>query len=122
MNILRLYQDWNMPDRQEVRQISVRVPVRVFARLRALQKLYPARSLTELVSDILNSGLDEIEEDLLRIEPSEVDAHGDEYLFHHREFQDRWGTWVMEALREAGQEKQGLALEPSVIQPAGEDN
>jgi predicted DNA-binding protein len=46
------------------RQYSIRLPVRDAARLAALAEIYPRRNITQIITDLLSAGLDEIEEAL----------------------------------------------------------
>lgn len=63
---------WDRPDstRLAPKQISIRLPVHVLARIRALEEMYPTRTRTELIGDLLSSALDEVENGL-RVEKGE---------------------------------------------------
>lgn len=53
---------WSRPDNTRLapKQVSVRLPVHVMARLRALEDIFPTRTRTELIGDLLSSALDEV--------------------------------------------------------------
>jgi hypothetical protein len=57
---------WSRPDstRLAPKQVSVRLPVQVLARIRALEELYPTRNRTEIIGDLLSSALDEVAQGL----------------------------------------------------------
>ncbi|HEY2395064.1 MAG TPA: hypothetical protein VGH81_03650 [Rudaea sp.] len=40
--------------------MSIRLPVHVMARLRALEDIFPTRTRTELIGDLLSSALDDV--------------------------------------------------------------
>lgn len=54
---------WSAPDnsRLTTKQYSFRLPVHVAARLAALEELYPTKSRTQLVGDLLSTAIDEVE-------------------------------------------------------------
>lgn len=57
---------WGAPDnsRLTAKQYSFRLPVHVAARLAALEELYPTRSRTQLVGDLLAAALTDVEKSL----------------------------------------------------------
>lgn len=57
---------WSAPDnsRLTAKQYSFRLPVHVAAKLAALEELYPTRSRTQLVGDLLTAALAEVEKNL----------------------------------------------------------
>ncbi len=57
---------WETPAESRLtrKQISIRLPIRVAAKLAALNDLYPHKSKTELVSDLLAIALDLVEKAL----------------------------------------------------------
>lgn len=57
---------WGAPDnsRLTAKQYSFRLPVHVAAKLAALEELYPTRSRTQLVGDLLTAALSEVEKNL----------------------------------------------------------
>ena len=61
-----LHAIWNAPDhsRLTAKQYTVRLPIRVAAQLAALSEMYPRKTMTDLIGDILAAGLDQLAEDL----------------------------------------------------------
>ena len=57
---------WSGPDnsRLTAKQYSFRLPVHVAAKLAALEDLYPTRSRTQLVGDLLSAAITEVEKNL----------------------------------------------------------
>jgi hypothetical protein len=57
---------WSAPDnsRLTTKQYSFRLPVHVAAKLAALEELYPTRSRTQLVGDLLTAAIAEVEKNL----------------------------------------------------------
>jgi hypothetical protein len=53
---------WSRPDNSRLvpKQVSIRLPVHVMARLRALEEIFPTRTRSELIGDLLSSALDEV--------------------------------------------------------------
>ncbi len=66
MNTKDLHTIWNAPDnsRLTTKQYTVRLPIRVAAQLAALSEMYPRKTMTDLIGDILAAGLDQLGEDL----------------------------------------------------------
>lgn len=61
-----LHTIWNAPDHSRLtsKQYTVRLPIRVAAQLAALSEMYPRKTMTDLIGDILAAGLDQLAEDL----------------------------------------------------------
>lgn len=66
MNAADLVTVWGAPDnsRLTAKQYSFRLPVHVAAKLAALEDLYPIRSRTQLVGDLLSAAITEVEKNL----------------------------------------------------------
>ncbi len=66
MDTKDLHAIWNAPDhsRLTAKQYTVRLPIRVAAQLAALSEMYPRKTMTDLIGDILAAGLDQLAEDL----------------------------------------------------------
>ncbi len=66
MNTKDLHSIWNAPDhsRLTAKQYTVRLPVRVAAQLAALSEMYPRKTMTDLLGDLLAAGLEQLGEDL----------------------------------------------------------
>lgn len=63
-------------DRLFPKQISVRLPVHVIARIRALEEMYPLRTRTQLIGDLLSAALDELEAEFLQCRATLLGASG----------------------------------------------
>lgn len=63
MRIAELIQRWNAETqtRTAVRTYVVRLPLRDAARIEALRVMYPNRSDSQLMADLIRAGLDELE-------------------------------------------------------------
>ena len=61
-----LHKLWDAPDNSRLtsKQFSFRLPVHVAAKLAALCELYPRKSRTEIVGDLLSTVLGEVEQGL----------------------------------------------------------
>ncbi|HNP84366.1 MAG TPA: hypothetical protein PKN47_23130 [Nitrospira sp.] len=61
-----LHAIWSAPDNSQLtsKQYTVRVPIRVAAQLAAIGEMYPRKTMTELIGDLLASALDQLGEDL----------------------------------------------------------
>ena len=66
MNTKDLHSIWNAPDnsRLTAKQYTVRLPIRVAAQLAALSEMYPRKTMTDLIGDILAAGLEQLGEEL----------------------------------------------------------
>lgn len=53
---------WDAPDNSRLtsKQFTVRLPIRVAAQIAALNELYPRKSKTEIIGDLLATALDEV--------------------------------------------------------------
>jgi hypothetical protein len=76
---------WGAPDnsRLTAKQYSFRLPVHVAAKLAALCELYPNKSRTEIVGDLLSAAIDDVEKALPSYEGEPVGRHPqtDEMLY-----------------------------------------
>ena len=63
MKSIDLHSLWAAPDNSRVtsRQYSFRLPVHVAAQIEALGEMYPTRSRTQIVGDLLTSALQEVQ-------------------------------------------------------------
>lgn len=66
MKTTDLHSIWDAPDhsRLTTKQYTVRLPIRVAAQLAALSEMYPRKTMTDLIGDLLAAGLDQLYEDL----------------------------------------------------------
>ena len=70
---------WSAPDnsRLTAKQYSFRLPVHVAAKLAALEEMYPTKSRTQLVGDLLSAAIAEVEKSFPSITGSPVGFHPD---------------------------------------------
>lgn len=80
MRIRDLVEEWGKDGRVSLaaREFSVRLPVYDAARLLALGEIYPTRSETQLITELLSAALDELEASLPYVKGSEVIAEDDQ--------------------------------------------
>lgn len=94
MKTTDLLKVWGAFDNKRLcaKQFSIRLPVHVAARISALCDMYPSKTKTDIISDLLASALDHIEETLpmykdqipMEIDGKEVYANiGPRVNFHH---------------------------------------
>ena len=57
---------WEAPDntRLTTKQISIRLPIHVAAKISAISEMYPRRTKTEIIGDLLAAALDQFPEGL----------------------------------------------------------
>lgn len=66
-----LIENWALPNRNaEKIPVSLRLPFDVYAKLHALKEVYPSQTVTDIATDILRAGLDEVINALPDYEPS----------------------------------------------------
>ena len=125
MKASNLHDAWGSPDNTRLtpKQFSLRLPIHVAAKVGALCDMYPQKSRTQIIADLLTSALDELEHHLpeaLGYPISAEDEHherkvadhlGDEYvpLFHlggaRGKFRRLANEHFVELERELGNEK-----------------
>lgn len=61
---------WDAPDNTRLtsKQVSIRLPIMVAAKISALCEMYPRKTKTELIGDLLATVLDQLEEGLPRVD------------------------------------------------------
>jgi hypothetical protein len=71
-----LFKAWHAPDHTQLtsRQFSIRLPVHVAAKIAALCEMYPNKTRTDIIGDLLSSALVKIEAGLPAIQGEEL--HG----------------------------------------------
>lgn len=107
---------WSAPDnsRLTAKQSSFRLPVHVAARINALCDLYPSKTKTQIVADLLAAALSEIEYEIPAFAGEYVDKHPDtnEKMFKEAgdraRFRQATNTHYAELERELGNETPGL--------------
>ena len=68
---------WDVPDNTRLtpKQISIRLPLHVSAKISAICDMYPRKTKTEIIGDLLAAALDEFEQGLPdRYEEGTIDA------------------------------------------------
>lgn len=81
MKASNLHDAWASPDNTRLtpKQFSFRLPVHVAAKIAALGEMYPQKSRTQLIADLLTSALDELERSLPEALGAPVDAEEQHY-------------------------------------------
>ena len=78
---------WDAPDNSKLtsKQLSIRLPILVAARISALCELYPRKTKTEIIGDLLSTALDQlvtaipsIDGQLLGVDPDTNEPYYDE--------------------------------------------
>lgn len=66
MKASNLHDAWASPDNTRLtpKQYSLRLPIHVAAKVAALCEMFPQKSRTQIISDLLTSALDELEQNL----------------------------------------------------------
>lgn len=66
MKASNLHDAWASPDNSRLtpKQFSFRLPIHVAAKIAALCEMYPRKSRTQIIADLLTSALDELEQNL----------------------------------------------------------
>lgn len=112
---------WDAPDntRLTLKQVSIRLPIMVAAKISALGEMYPRKTKTELIGDLLATALDQLEEGLpgvdgklLGINPEDEPVYEDSGLCAH--FQKLTQKYLRELEAEAGITEPVQAPAPSV--------
>ena len=80
MRVKELLQHWESEAREPrtAEEYAVRLPISAAARLRALAQMYPGRSETQLITDLLGAALDELEEAFPYVEGPRVIAEDEQ--------------------------------------------
>ncbi len=65
---------WDAPDQSKLtpKQISLRLPIQVAAKISALCDMYPRKTKTEIIGDLLATALDQFAEGLTSIDGREL--------------------------------------------------
>ncbi len=74
MKSSNLHDFWTAPDNSRItsKQFSFRLPVHVAAKLAALSEMYPQKTRTEIVGDLLATALDEVVEGMPYIQGEQI--------------------------------------------------
>lgn len=70
---------WGAPEtpRLTVKQISIRLPILVSAKISALCEMYSKKTKTDIIGDLLNSALEQLEKDFPKVAGEQIGE--DEY-------------------------------------------
>jgi hypothetical protein len=106
---------WSAPDnsRLTAKQYSFRLPIHVAAKLAALEHMYPAKSRTQLVGDLLAAALADVESAFPFVQGRECGPDPDtgEELFEDvgpaARYRELTAKYAKELERELGPEKSG---------------
>src|SRR5258706_382971 len=79
MKSAHLHGLWDTPDNSRLtsKQFSFRLPVHVAAKIEALCQLYPTRTRTQIVGDMLAAALREVEDSFPFVQGREIGRHPD---------------------------------------------
>lgn len=111
---------WNAPDRSKLtrKQISLRLPILVAAKISALCELYPRENKTHIIGDLLATALDQLEEGMPSVKGPKID--GDSMCSFYAEIgiKNEFYNLTIKYLRELEKEigvKEPLDLPPPEI-------
>ncbi len=103
---------WGAPDHSRLtpKQISIRLPIKIAAKISALNDMYPAKSKTEIISDLLASALDQLEtalpsKDLGRIlghDPDDGEPIYEDHSGPLKEFRSKTERYLSDLEKELG--------------------
>lgn len=101
---------WDAPDNSKLtpKQLSIRLPILVAAKISALCDLYPRKTKTEIIGDLLSTALDQLESALpsVRGEDLGTDPYDHEPMYEDiglsGRFHDLTGKYLNELEKEAG--------------------
>jgi hypothetical protein len=110
-----LLKTWTGPDNSRLmrNQTSMRLSVHVAAKISALCEMFPQRSKTQMINDLLSTALDELERDLEDTHPWEQSEEGLENLPTQK---SNYQALVKKHLEEIEASDRGAAVEAT---PAG---
>ena len=77
MNANELITIWGAPEPPKLtpKQLSIRLPILVSAKISALCELYPSKTKTEIIGDLLTTALDELEKAFPRIQGRQLEYY-----------------------------------------------
>lgn len=79
MNPKDLTKVWDAPDHSKLapKQTSIRLPILVAAKINALCEIYPRKSKSEIICDLLSTALDQLEEGMESVKGDFIEVeHG----------------------------------------------
>lgn len=99
---------WDAPDNSKLtpKQLSIRLPLLVSARISALCDIYPRKTKTEIIGDLLSTALDQLEAALPSACGRVIDEYEGETIYEdvglRGRFHDLTGKYLRELEKEAG--------------------
>jgi len=100
---------WDAPDNSKLtpKQLSIRLPILVAARISALCDMYPRKTKTEIIGDLLSTALDQLEAALPSIKGRKMGEIPDEGPYYEEvglrgSFRSRTIKYLRELEEEAG--------------------
>lgn len=105
---------WDAPDNTRLtpKQVSIRLPIMVAAKISALGEMYPRKTKTELIGDLLATALDQLEEGLPSVDGKVIGiAPDDELIYEKSGLQGHFRELTQKYLRE-------LEVEAGIAEPA----
>lgn len=112
MNPQDLVKVWDAPDNSKLtpKQLSIRLPLLVAAKLSALCDLYPRKTKTEIIGDLLSTALDQLEAALPSAKGDQIGIHEDTPYFEDVGLSGRFNSLTEKYLRDL--EKEAGIKEP----------
>jgi len=100
---------WDAPDNSKLtpKQISIRLPILVAAKISALCDIFPRKTKTEIIGDLLATALDQVEYGLASRKGEQIDDHPEvgavyEDIGVRSRFRSLTGKYLRELEKEAG--------------------
>lgn len=84
MKTAHLHDQWSGPDNSRLtsKQFSFRLPVHIAAKIAALCEIYPQKTRTHIVADLLSAALDDLEKNLPECAGEPVDDRDNDEIAH----------------------------------------
>lgn len=103
---------WDAPDNSKLtpKQLSIRLPILVSAKISALCDLYPRKTKTEIIGDLLSTALDQLEAALPSAQGDQLGEHQGEIYYEDIGLRGRFNVITEKYLREL--EKEAGIKEP----------
>ncbi len=100
---------WDAPDHSRLtpKQISIRLPILVSAKLSALNEMYPSKNKSQMICDLIATAIDQLEQGF-PVEKGEIIGEdpdtGKEIYREYRNVENRYRELTTKYLRELEQE------------------
>src|SRR3990172_5390397 len=105
---------WDAPDNTRLtpKQVSIRLPIMVAAKISALCEMYPRKTKTEMIGDLLATVLDQLEEGLPSIDGKllGINPEDDEPIYEESGLKGRFRELTQKYLHE-------LEIEAGISEP-----